>query len=114
MPRVGEWGDSTRIMERDRDLRLGNVARDRTIISGEMCLEFGKLKRPRLTMWVADRINLGNEENEKSDKTHVRKRGADPPRRVLGSTDLTVDLRENSVKTGNGSCITATKFSNGE
>ena len=44
-------------MAKERDLRLGNMARHRTIISGEISLEFGMVKRPEVTMWVADRIS---------------------------------------------------------
>jgi hypothetical protein len=67
-------------------------------------------------MFVADKINLGNVGNGMRNKTNVFRRGADPPKKVSGSTptDLWVDERWRYVKNGSGSCIAAVNFSNAE
>src|SRR5712691_2656340 len=64
-------------------------------------------------MWVKRKINLGNDGNGMPHNRNIRRRGADPPKNVSGSTgtDSSVDCSNNLVKTGNGLCITWTNFS---
>jgi hypothetical protein len=83
--------------------------------SGEMYPEFGIWPRARWTMWVADKMNLGNDGNGMPDKWNdCRRRGADPPKNVSGSTGTfsSVDPRKKFVKTGSGPFIAATNFFN--
>ena len=90
--RGGDTGDWKPIL---RASRLGNAARQVAISSGEMYPDIGTSTRPRLVMWVADKMNLGNVGNGMPYKKKDFKSGADPPKKVSGSTgtDLLIDLR---------------------
>ena len=59
------------------------------------------------------RTNLGNDGNGNSFNEHDRRRGADPPNNVSGSTGIesSVENSKKCVKTGNCSCNTVTDVS---
>ena len=65
-------------------------------------------------MRVADKINLGKVGKGMLIKVNPSRSGADPPKNASGSTDADVSnvTSWSFVRSGNGSCIMATKFSN--
>ena len=64
----------------ERYLRLGNVARQVAIASGEMYPEIGICQRVSWDKQLQDKASLANAGNPMFHKKNIRRCGADPPK----------------------------------